>query len=231
MRATWRWCAARSPASPSCWSLATPSLEDDRQCRAEALRLRPSAGSPRRRAAACHPRHRLAQRQAGRGSAFFAPTLIAAMSATLEAGEQGPAVPQFAAAMRRSLSCHACGQSHAMHELHGMARRASLPRAAPVPSLRPFRDAAAILPVLRRAPARSPLAVPVSSVSPRRSRRLFPAARVAVMASDTLSGPRAAAAIVESVEAHRVDILIGTQIVAKGHHFRCSRSSVSSTPI
>src|SRR5260221_587291 len=47
----------------------------------------------------------------------------------------------------------------------------------------------------------------------------FPAARLAVMASDTLSGPRAAATFVEAVEAHRVDILIGTQIVAKGHHF------------
>jgi primosomal protein N' (replication factor Y) len=39
------------------------------------------------------------------------------------------------------------------------------------------------------------------------------------MASDTLSGPRAAAALVEAVTAHQVDILIGTQIVAKGHHF------------
>jgi primosomal protein N' (replication factor Y) len=39
------------------------------------------------------------------------------------------------------------------------------------------------------------------------------------MASDTLAGPRAAAAIVEAVAEHRIDILIGTQIVAKGHHF------------
>jgi primosomal protein N' (replication factor Y) len=47
----------------------------------------------------------------------------------------------------------------------------------------------------------------------------FPAARVAVMASDTLIGPRAAAALVESVEKHEIDVLIGTQVVAKGHHF------------
>jgi primosomal protein N' (replication factor Y) len=48
---------------------------------------------------------------------------------------------------------------------------------------------------------------------------LFPAARTAVMASDTLSGPRAAATLVATVESHGLDILIGTQIVAKGHHF------------
>jgi len=47
----------------------------------------------------------------------------------------------------------------------------------------------------------------------------FPGARVAVMASDTLSGPRAAATLVEAIEGHNIDILIGTQIVAKGHHF------------
>ncbi len=39
------------------------------------------------------------------------------------------------------------------------------------------------------------------------------------MASDTLSGPRAAATLVEAIEGHNIDILIGTQIVAKGHHF------------
>jgi primosomal protein N' (replication factor Y) len=48
---------------------------------------------------------------------------------------------------------------------------------------------------------------------------LLPDARLAIMASDTLSGPRAAADFVERVVAHEVDVLIGTQIVAKGHHF------------
>jgi primosomal protein N' (replication factor Y) len=47
----------------------------------------------------------------------------------------------------------------------------------------------------------------------------FPDARCAVMASDTLTGPRAAANMIRAVESHEVDILIGTQIVAKGHHF------------
>ena len=48
---------------------------------------------------------------------------------------------------------------------------------------------------------------------------LYPTARTAVMASDTLTGPSAAAALLGAVAARQVDLLIGTQIVAKGHHF------------
>lgn len=48
---------------------------------------------------------------------------------------------------------------------------------------------------------------------------LFPEARAAVMASDTIRGPADATALVRAVADHKVDILIGTQIVAKGHHF------------
>jgi primosomal protein N' (replication factor Y) len=39
------------------------------------------------------------------------------------------------------------------------------------------------------------------------------------MASDTLAGPSAAAALLRSVQQREIDLLIGTQIVAKGHHF------------
>jgi len=48
---------------------------------------------------------------------------------------------------------------------------------------------------------------------------LYPQARTAVMASDTLGGPSAAAALLRAVAAREVDLLIGTQVVAKGHHF------------
>ncbi|MFQ5775157.1 MAG: primosomal protein N' [Kiloniellaceae bacterium] len=48
---------------------------------------------------------------------------------------------------------------------------------------------------------------------------LFPEARCAIMASDTIAGPSAAAALVHAVQRREVDLLIGTQIVAKGHHF------------
>ncbi len=48
---------------------------------------------------------------------------------------------------------------------------------------------------------------------------LFPAARTLVMASDTLPGPHAAAAAARAIAAREVDLVIGTQIVAKGWHF------------
>lgn len=49
--------------------------------------------------------------------------------------------------------------------------------------------------------------------------QLFPAARIMVVTSDTITGPRAAEAFVERMQKREIDILIGTQIVAKGHHF------------
>lgn len=48
---------------------------------------------------------------------------------------------------------------------------------------------------------------------------LFPDARVELMTSDTIWSPSAAAEIISRVQNHGIDILIGTQLVAKGHHF------------
>jgi len=48
---------------------------------------------------------------------------------------------------------------------------------------------------------------------------LFPDARIAMMTSDTLSGPRALREVIEQVKDGAVDLLIGTQVMAKGHHF------------
>ncbi len=47
----------------------------------------------------------------------------------------------------------------------------------------------------------------------------LPAARVAIMASDTLENPEAAQALVEKMGRRDIDILVGTQIMAKGYHF------------
>ncbi len=48
---------------------------------------------------------------------------------------------------------------------------------------------------------------------------LFPEARRLVMASDTLPGPQAAADAARAIAERKVDLVIGTQIVAKGWHF------------
>ena len=47
----------------------------------------------------------------------------------------------------------------------------------------------------------------------------MPAARTAMMTSDTITGPLAATEFIRRVQGHEVDLLIGTQMIAKGHHF------------
>ncbi|MDO8423051.1 MAG: primosomal protein N' [Parvibaculum sp.] len=47
----------------------------------------------------------------------------------------------------------------------------------------------------------------------------FPEARVAVLSSDALRGPQSHEDAFGAISAREIDIIIGTQIVAKGHHF------------
>ncbi|HEX4301922.1 MAG TPA: primosomal protein N' [Rhizomicrobium sp.] len=48
---------------------------------------------------------------------------------------------------------------------------------------------------------------------------LFPQARLAIASSDTMHGPQATQAAIRAMAKREIDVLIGTQIVAKGHHF------------
>ncbi len=48
---------------------------------------------------------------------------------------------------------------------------------------------------------------------------LFPEARTVIAASDMVQGPKQAAELVRQIEDKEVDLIIGTQIVAKGYHF------------
>jgi primosomal protein N' (replication factor Y) len=48
---------------------------------------------------------------------------------------------------------------------------------------------------------------------------VFPQARSLIMASDVITGPKEAAAAAAAISAREVDIIIGTQMVAKGWHF------------
>jgi primosomal protein N' (replication factor Y) (superfamily II helicase) len=47
----------------------------------------------------------------------------------------------------------------------------------------------------------------------------FPDARMAIASSDTLHGPQETQAAIRAMLKREIDVLIGTQIVAKGHHF------------
>ena len=49
--------------------------------------------------------------------------------------------------------------------------------------------------------------------------RLFPDARVAVASSDTLGSNQRLKALLDGLSEGVIDIVIGTQILAKGHHF------------
>jgi len=92
---------------------------------------------------------------------------------------------------RRQLQCHHCGYS------------APVPRACP--------QCAATDSLAVCGPGVERIAEEVHS--------FLPDARTEVMTSDTMRGPDAAQALVHAVEAREIDLLIGTQMVAKGHHF------------
>jgi primosomal protein N' (replication factor Y) len=49
--------------------------------------------------------------------------------------------------------------------------------------------------------------------------QVLPQARVEVMTSDTITGPLAAEELLRRMQEHEIDLLIGTQMIAKGHHF------------
>ena len=48
---------------------------------------------------------------------------------------------------------------------------------------------------------------------------LFPGARTAIVTSDTIWSPARAAEFVHAMEAGKIDIVVGTQLVTKGYHF------------
>ena len=50
-------------------------------------------------------------------------------------------------------------------------------------------------------------------------KQTMPNVRFAIMASDTLSGPKAAQGLINQMQDQSLDLLIGTQIMAKGYHF------------
>jgi primosomal protein N' (replication factor Y) len=93
--------------------------------------------------------------------------------------------------LRRELTCHHCGYSH--------------PTPSACPSCAAESSLTAIGPGVERITEEAAM--------------LFPAARRLIMASDTLPGPHSAAAAAQSIVAREVDLIIGTQIVAKGWHF------------
>jgi primosomal protein N' (replication factor Y) (superfamily II helicase) len=48
---------------------------------------------------------------------------------------------------------------------------------------------------------------------------LFPEVRAKIASSDTLDGPNAMQTAIRAMQKREIDVLIGTQVIAKGHHF------------
>jgi len=148
---------------------------------------------------------------------WLAPQLVAALKTTLEAGEQGLLFLNRRGYAPLTL-CRSCGHRFACpnctawlveHRFLGRLQCHHCGLAVPVPETCPSCGATESL--VACGPGVERLAEEVA--------QRFPEARCEIMASDTLMGPHAAAELIARVEKHEIDILIGTQVAAKGHHF------------
>jgi len=174
---------------------------------------------PRRHAAAELPHIELVdmRRQQVESARFLSPPLVTAVTATLAAGEQallflnrrGYAPLTLCRACGHRMQCPNCTAWLVEHRFTARLQCHHCGYGAPVPAFCPECLAAGTL---------VPCGPGVERLREEVAER-FPAARVALMVSDLLTGPRAAAELAGAMTAHRYDVLIGTQIVAKGHHF------------
>jgi primosomal protein N' (replication factor Y) len=148
---------------------------------------------------------------------FLSPRLVTALRETLDAGEQamlflnrrGYAPLTLCRACGFRLECPNCTAWLVEHRFLGRLQCHHCGHSEPLPPL---------CPQCGEAHSFTACGPGIERLAEETTAR-FPAARIAVMASDTLAGPRAMAELLRSVEEHAVDVLIGTQVMAKGHHF------------
>ncbi len=148
---------------------------------------------------------------------FLSPTLVEAVAATMARGEQamlflnrrGYAPLTLCRACGHRMQCPNCTAWLVEHRARRQLQCHHCGHTAPTPDLCPACGAAHSL---------APVGPGVERIT-EEAVALFPDARVLVMASDTLPGPQAAAAAARAIAAREVDLVIGTQIVAKGWHF------------
>ncbi len=148
---------------------------------------------------------------------FIAPPLIEAVRETLGRGEQamlflnrrGYAPLTLCRACGHRMQCPNCTAWLVEHRSRRQLQCHHCGHAIPIPDLCPACGAAHSL---------APVGPGVERIT-EESAALFPEARLLVMASDTMPGPHAAAAASRAIGAREVDLIVGTQIVAKGWHF------------
>ena len=148
---------------------------------------------------------------------FLSPVLGSAIADTLAAGEQamlflnrrGYAPLTLCRACGHRLACPNCTAWLVEHRARRVLTCHHCGHAGPVPQACPECGAAASL---------TPIGPGVERIT-EEVRAAFPEARLLVMASDTLPGPAASAEAVRRIAAREIDLIVGTQIVAKGWHF------------
>jgi primosomal protein N' (replication factor Y) len=148
---------------------------------------------------------------------FLAPPLIEAVRATLARGEQamlflnrrGYAPLTLCRHCGHRMACPNCTAWLVEHRVRRLLQCHHCGHTVPIPPECPACGAAHSL---------SPVGPGVERITEEAAGR-FPEARRLVMASDTMPGPEAAAAAARAIAAREVDLIIGTQIVAKGWHF------------
>ncbi len=148
---------------------------------------------------------------------FLSPPLIEAVSRTLAKGEQamlflnrrGYAPLTLCRHCGHRFACPNCTAWLVEHRARGVLQCHHCGHAIPPPAACPACGAADTL---------APVGPGIERIT-EEVRERWPDARLLVMASDTLVGPAAAAEAARAVAAREVDLIIGTQIVAKGWHF------------
>jgi len=156
-------------------------------------------------------------RQGVPAQSFLAPPLLTAMGETLARGEQtllflnrrGYAPLTLCRACGHRLHCPNCSAWLVEHRHRRQLQCHHCGYNIPIPTACPMCGAEESL---------APCGPGVERLAEEVAAR-FPQARTVVAASDTLMGPAAAAALMERIEGGGVDIIIGTQVMAKGHHF------------
>jgi primosomal protein N' (replication factor Y) len=207
---------ARFEQAPAVLVSATPSLET--LANVEAGRYA-RLSLPQRHGGAVLPRVaaidlRAAPPERGR---FLAPPLVAAIAATLARGEQamlflnrrGYAPLTLCRACGHRMACPNCTAWLVEHRARRVLTCHHCGHTVPIPETCPACGAAHSL---------TAVGPGVERIT-EEAAALFPTARRLVMASDTIAGPEAAAAAGRAIAERAVDLIIGTQIVAKGWHF------------
>jgi primosomal protein N' (replication factor Y) len=198
---------------------ATPSLETHRNVAAERYRrlLLPVRANPSAAARPLPPVEILDLRVRPPGpDGLLSPPLTEAMAATLAAGEQsilflnrrGFSTLMLCRACGHVLRCADCAVSMTFHRgrnrllCHYCARTEGVPAACPK----------------CRQPKLEGMGMGTEQVESV-VRALFPSARVARLDRDTASDGRAVERLLAQVHAGEIDVLVGTQMVTKGHDF------------